>query len=230
MTWRAGRGTGPAFVGVDGCRGGWIAVTWDGEEDVRAQVGPHLAQLALCVASAPEADSLVAVDMPIGLLDAPAAGGRACDRAARALLGARARSVFSPPTRAALAAARFEDAPGISLQCWNIVPRIRELDAWITPALQARVVEAHPELAFARMAGAPMRHAKRSREGAVERRAWLARAGVPVPPRPRGAAEDDLLDACALAWTARRVALGSALRVPRAPPVDARGLRMEIWG
>ncbi len=44
----------------------------------------------------------------------------------------------------------------------------------------------------------------------------------------RVAAPDDLLDACAAAWTAGRVAKGAAERLPETPPTDARGLRMEI--
>jgi predicted RNase H-like nuclease len=39
---------------------------------------------------------IIAVDVPIGLLDAYEVGGRACDRAARKLLGVpRASSVFT---------------------------------------------------------------------------------------------------------------------------------------
>ena len=44
------------------------------------------------------------------------------------------------------------------------------------------------------------------------------------------AGEDDFLDACACAWTARRVLHGKAVRFPETdPPIDPRGLRMEIW-
>ena len=45
----------------------------------------------------------------------------------------------------------------------------------------------------------------------------------------RGAAPlDDFFDACAAAWTAARVARGRAQRLPAEPPVDERGLSMEI--
>ena len=44
-----------------------------------------------------------------------------------------------------------------------------------------------------------------------------------------GAQADDILDAFALCWTARRLAAGDAIRLPELPPHDARGLRMEIW-
>jgi predicted RNase H-like nuclease len=44
----------------------------------------------------------------------------------------------------------------------------------------------------------------------------------------RPAAPDDLLDAVAAAWTARRLVEGVAERLPAEPAVDRRGLRMEI--
>ena len=50
-----------------------------------------------------------------------------------------------------------------------------------------------------------------------------------LPERRRlGCAEDDLLDAFAALWTARRVARGVAEILPSEPPLDAFGLRMEM--
>jgi predicted RNase H-like nuclease len=74
----------------------------------------------------------------------------------------------------------------------------------------------HPELAFAALAGAPLTVTKHSPDGRAVRRALLAGAGirlpagrVPVPvPRP---AEDDVLDAAAVAWSAARIAAGTAV-------------------
>ena len=40
---------------------------------------------------------------------------------------------------------------------------------------------------------------------------------------------DDLNDAFAALWTARRILLGQAQRIPDEPDIDARGLRMEMW-
>ena len=210
-------------VGVDGCRGGWLAVPLEGGE---ATVHPTFADLLRA-----EPDATLAVDVPIGLLDEGRTGDRACDKEARRLLGwPRRASVFPPPLRHRLAQTRRP--PEMSVQSFNILPKIREVDALMTPALQARCVEAHPELAFATLAGRPMRHPKRRAEGNAERRRALAlvpgRPFARLPTVPRGAAMDDLLDACALAWTARRVAEGLSLRVPGPPPVDSRGLRMEI--
>ena len=51
---------------------------------------------------------VVAVDIPIGLLEEPITGGRECDKEARLMLGTpRRSSVFTPPTRAALASATW---------------------------------------------------------------------------------------------------------------------------
>jgi predicted RNase H-like nuclease len=234
-------------AGIDGCRGGWAVALVSASAPCATPQTVRLTMVAgfeEALALVPEA-RLVAVDMPIGLLDLPNAGGRDCDRAARALLGRRGSSVFSPPARPALAGVDYRDAQrrqgaGLSIQTWNIVPRIREVDAVMTPSLQGRVFEAHPELAFRTLAGADAPLARKaSPEGFGARMALLRQVfGAAMPDvleaRSRlGAARvglDDLADALVLADVARRAAAGAAFRVPPGePPVDACGLRMEIW-
>jgi predicted RNase H-like nuclease len=192
----------------------------------------------------------VGVDMPIGLPDAPPAGGRACEVEARALLGRpRASSIFSTPARAVLEATTYTEAcalnrarsvggRGISKQTWGIVPKLREVDAAMTSRRQRRVVEVHPELSFRAMnGGVTVAHSKASAAGALARVGLLhAHAGVSLADLERGAVAlgsgaklDDLLDAVAAAWSARRVAEGGALHLPAEPPRDAKGLRMELW-
>ena len=125
---------------------------------------------------------------------------------------------------------------GIPKQAFAIFWRILEVNWTLTPALQGRVFEVHPEVSFWALADRrPMEHAKNTADGYTERRSLLAdKLGVPIPTRAkarrlaRPAAPDDVLDAIAAAWTARRVAEGRAGRLPDDPPVDARGLRMEI--
>jgi predicted RNase H-like nuclease len=120
----------------------------------------------------------------------------------------------------------------LSKQLYNILDRIRAVDDVVTPRLQAQLFEACPELSFALMnGGAPMRHTKRTRDGQAERVAVMpAGLGVDVTPLvdrpPSGAARDDVLDALALAWTARRIDAGEGLRL--GGDVDDRGLRMEV--
>jgi predicted RNase H-like nuclease len=130
----------------------------------------------------------------------------------------------------------------VSRQAFGILPKIREVDRCMTPALQTRVYEAHPELAFRTLTGAPIADNKKTRMGHQAR--LHALAGLQEPPfgdlahtftqtcttfKRTHVAPDDLLDAYVLAWTARRIATGQAERLPPSPPVDRRELRMEIW-
>ena len=62
----------------------------------------------------PPYPDIVAVDVPIGLLDAYEIGGRECDRKARRDLEQRGSSVFVPPIRAVLNARCYEEACAVS--------------------------------------------------------------------------------------------------------------------
>lgn len=243
-------------VGVDGCPAGWIAVAVDLPEATSLSlVGGNLAGMTSASWSVavhptfaemravyPDAVA-IGVDMPIGLATE---GVRGCERIARGLLGARRSSVFTPPTRhlldliadvptyqAANRLARATFGFGLVVQAYNIYPKIREVDAALTPADQVIVREVHPELSFRAMCGRPCVSSKHTTQGGAERWAALrlhcAWLRDPDPPRPpRGATSDDLLDAMAAAWTAHRIATGQAIRIPEEPVYDARGLRMEM--
>jgi predicted RNase H-like nuclease len=76
-----------------------------------------------------------------------------------------------------------------------------------------RLYEVHPELAFAALAGAPIPESKHTSAGLAIRRELLTQAGLALPARVPGAAENDLLDAAAVAWSARRIAVGQAVTV-----------------
>lgn len=221
-------------AGVDGCRGGWLMV--------RRYVDRGTADFVIAERwrDLPEAD-MIAVDMPIGL---PDSGMRGCDQLARNRLGPRGMSIFMGLRRpllefrdyAAANAWAKEDGAGLSKQAWNILPKIRELDHIITPAMQAHIREAHPELAFLTLNGAPLDHSKKSIEGLKQRSDLLREHGFGRIRNWLGilstahAVEDDLLDACALALTAERILDGRGIRLPETdPPRDANGLRMEIW-
>jgi predicted RNase H-like nuclease len=177
------------------------------------------------------------IDMPIGL---PETGYRACDLAARRMLGRACSRVFLGARRPLLAHAgdyaaanawAKSDGKGLSIECFHILKKIAEVDTFITPDAQDRVQEAHPELVFQRMNGGEALSPKHRPEGLRQRRALLAAAGFDVLDRwiaslrGSGAGVDDLFDACALACAAR--APGGKVLCP--PEIDARGLRMEIW-
>lgn len=95
------------------------------------------------------------------------------------------------------------------------------------------VIEVHPEVCFATLAGHPLAHPKRSWAGAEERRRLLASAGILVLAETGVAGEragvDDVLDAAAASWTARRHAEGSATCHPETPEQFDDGPVAAIW-
>lgn len=186
--------------------------------------------------------AVVAVDMPIGLAEQ---GRRACDLAARACLPpGRKSSVFATPARGVLGQPDYAAANawskatcgvGLSKQAWYLTPKIAELDAALTPALQAKIHEAHPELAFHRLSGGKALPPKRKPEGKEARRTLLSAAGfvrldswLSAFPRAQVQA-DDLLDAAVLLLTAQRIVQGTARRLPEDLERDACDLDMAIW-
>jgi predicted RNase H-like nuclease len=200
------------LAGVDGCRAGWVVAS-----DAGVVVLPTFGHIVA------RRFDLVLIDVPIGLLDkAP----RPCDLEARSVIGARRSSVFPAPSRRLLRARRY--ARQCSVQLWNILEKIREVDADMTPALQRRIREAHPEVSFALLNGGPLRYPKKRPEGEAERRLLLRPLFGELPPVP-GAARDDVLDAHVLLWSARRLDRGEA-RMLGSGERDARGLRCEIVG
>ncbi len=183
--------------------------------------------------------AMTAVDMPIGL---PDGGPRHCDAAARALLPPERRSsVFLHLRRPLLGFASYREAnawgktdgKGLAKQAWFLLPRITDIDSWITPARQRRVRESHPELVFFVLNDRKPLPKKTSPEGLAMRRGVLLRHGLNhidalADTLDRKKAKlDDLYDAAALAIAARRFTGGEGTCLDGGR--DARGLRMEIW-
>lgn len=223
-------------AGLDGCRSGWVMAT----VPLRA-TGPLRLELVddpRDIVRRLEAGILAAaaIDIPIGLAtSAP----RRCDIEARRLLGARRSSVFPAPARSVLGAESYDEACArsalacgkkISRQLFNILPKIEQVDALVTPQRQARLFEMCPELSFAVLTGAPMRANKRTALGRAERATALETVfgdikGLARRPLP-GTAPDDVFDALIGAWTARRYA--TQAHVQLGGEIDATGLRMEV--
>ena len=235
-------------AGVDGCPSGWAVVLRPiaGDSDPLFVLAPDFA----AVLAHPHAPAVIAVDMPIGLPDRVGAGGRGPEKAVRPLLGARQSSVFAVPSRAAVMTMDYREACAVAMatsdpsrkvakQCFHLFPKIREIDALMTPALEERVFEAHPELGFWRLNGGramalPKKVKSRpSPPGLAERAALLVRHGFAPAfleqPLPRGVGRDDLIDAAVLSLTATRIATGEGRSFPDAPERDGKGLRMAIW-
>lgn len=239
-------------AGVDGCRGGWLVVLRPLLDAGRARA-QMLKSFADVLEISPR-PSVIGVDMPIGLPECSGIGGRVADVEARANLGARQSAVFAVPSRAAVmqqdygraceVALETSDPPRkVSKQCFNLFGKIRQIDALMSPELQQRVFESHPELGFWALNGQhpldePKKVKSRPHEPGLELRRGLLQAdGYDARfLRDLGgfkasvAGPDDLLDAAVCASTAARIARGEAVRFPADPPIDSKGLRIEIWG
>jgi len=224
---------GMRAMGVDGCRAGWVGVVVGADGVERVLLAADIA--ALVAEAGPLAH--VAIDIPVGW-SGPTR--RAADLAARTRIGPRRASVFDAPHPAVLDAPDWAEANrrsraltgrGLSVQAWNLVPKIREVAAFL-PGSPAPLSEVHPEVVFAALAGAPLAHPKTTWAGVRARHRLLAAAGLEVPDDigPAGsAAVDDVLDAAAAAWTARRLAAGTAVPMPDPPERDAAGRPVAIW-
>ena len=224
------------IAGVDGCRSGWLMV------EARFDLSVAELRLAPNWHDLKSTARIVAVDMPIGL---SRDGVRQCEVEARTLIAPHGSRVFRTLPRESLkfAQEKWKEANqwsksqgfgGISKQIWNIRPKIKEIDRAIVPADQRRVLEAHPELAFARLNGGTALDSKHSAAGLAVRKRLLLRAGFTNLDewlqrlRGNGAKADDLYDACVLVLTARNHLRGEGKFVPRVEQRDSRGLRMAI--
>ncbi|MEM6414740.1 MAG: DUF429 domain-containing protein [Pseudomonadota bacterium] len=247
-------GKTPSFVGVDGCPSGWASVKFSdapqkGDATNTAAFETQVFETAEALMQYLRASACIAlIDMPIGLLEE---GKRACEKAARAALGPRRSSIFPAPRRPMLDFVSYEEANqwgkmqganaggGLSKQAWNILPKIKDLDAVITPTDQQWLGEGHPELAFTRIIGNPCRYPKRSLEGANEREDALRKNGIDplkviasfrkIIATKTLLADDDILDACVLALSASARFDGTAIHLTDGT-VDRCGLALEIWG
>jgi predicted RNase H-like nuclease len=218
-----------AVLGVDGWRGAWVGALLDGRSVTLLALPDVAAVLAV-----PDVE-LVAIDMPIGLSDD---GVRTCDVEARRRLPGAASSVFPAPVRPVLDATTYDEARttslaasgrSLSVQTFGLVPAIRSLDDALGDPPDPRVHEVHPELSFRALDGR-VTDRKASGSGLAQR----IRALEPVMDLLDALADDrvglpvvDALDACAAAWSARRLAHGRGECVGGGV-FDARGRPMRI--
>lgn len=162
----------PPGVGVDGCRGGWVAaILIDGHLRAMRRAGNFAGLLAAvdavldahphAGAHAPQAAAgepvPILVDMPMGLTWDGRRGLE--ERLRRELPVGRKSSVFPVPSRAVLDAVSYRDACDrnaaacgrrVTQQTWHILHKVRELDACLRADARARArcVESHPEACF----------------------------------------------------------------------------------
>ncbi|MCC5943188.1 MAG: DUF429 domain-containing protein, partial [Balneolaceae bacterium] len=156
-------------AGIDGCKAGWILITFDDDPEYKILRTEDELKQELTAAD------LTFIDMPIGLEDENYT--RKCDELLRKKLGADyASSVFSPPIRPALDAPSYVEASmqsyeytekKLTIQAWNITPKIRTLDRFLSdePELSKKVLESHPELLFMNLNGGMIYQKKNTKKG-----------------------------------------------------------------
>jgi predicted RNase H-like nuclease len=204
-------------AGVDGTKGGWVAVTLEDGRFASDQLLP----LETSFDELGDVD-VIAIDVPIGF------GPRDADAAARTFLKGAASTVFSTPSRELLERP-FGPGVGISAQGHALGPRI--LHVTRLAETDPRIHEVHPEVSFRAMnGGRALRYRKKSAGGALERVALLTREGIDLSRLTAAATAplDDVVDAAAAAWSAQRIARGEAQSLPDSrEPFDGRPV--VIW-
>lgn len=232
-------------IGVDGCKGGWLAAIKDDTGKVTLDVYPTIKELWQAQR---EAES-IAIDIPIGFrCCSDGSEERTCDKEARKALGQpRGSSVFVVPCREAIYAKTYDEASRINFECtgrnipvfsWGIMPKICEVDAFLQINEEARkgIMEIHPEVCFWGLAGKkPMKENKKKWDGMEERMGVL----FPFLPevkdlmlygmtRLKGKVlADDILDSLAALVTIDGGS-GSLFKLPGNPEIDSTGLPMSM--
>ena len=151
-------------AGVDGCKAGWVVVLRNVQT---REVNMRKVAKFEEIFRLSEEISVIAVDIPIGLLDERRAKGRECEELTRNKLthAHRKLSVFPSPIRKNLELARqlnFVDdkdmvnyfhvssVNSISRQAYSLLSKISEVDQYLLSNKNeiGRVIEVHPELSF----------------------------------------------------------------------------------
>jgi len=238
------------FLGVDGCRGGWLAVRLSLFGDWEVNLFRSFSHLW----DRHSAAALILVDIPIGLKQGSRAKSsgerqeRRCDKEARKLLGSRRAAVFRVPCRPAVYASSYDKALAknktltgkrIFKAAWNISGKIREVDELLVhhPEMRKSVRESHPELCFWSLNGCrPLKYPK-SRENGARERLDLLQSIYPASETilnqtlasysRKELKKDDILDALAAALTAR-LGFDNLSSLPPQPEIDSQGLPMEM--
>ena len=162
-------------LGVDGCRGGWVGALVDGDARAPGTGSPTSGRRSRCRWTRSPSTCRSACRP---------SGRRDCDLLAKAALGRAHSRVFLAPPRGVLSAGSYDEAGrlhreltgglGMSVQTWHLVPKIREVDA---VADDPRLVEVHPELSLAELAGTGPLVSKKTAAGRAARlavlRGWL---------------------------------------------------------
>ena len=227
------------YIGVDGCRGGWIAAMLD-HGDMRLRKYDDLPSL---IEEYPAFDAFL-IDMAIGLRNSTKEIRP--DDEAKKELGPRASTVFPIPSRDAVYAVGEENqklanirtlGKSLAKQSIAIIPKIREIDTFLNehPEYKNKILESHPEVDFARLNGAVLMSRKKEEPGPSQRIDVLSEfldkkglLGIYDKAKELHCNQDDLIDAICLAVTGALYAHGEYETIPAEPEADEKGLLKQL--
>jgi len=232
---------GYSCLGIDGCIGGWVAVSITNtgfEIKIIGSIGEAFLNHNSC--------DCVLVDMPIGLPDN--IDDVRPDGAVRAILKGKASSVFSTPCRQAVYENTYSEAnetnrqvleKGLSKQSYAICGKIKEIDQYLenNPQYKNRLLESHPELCFAKLNdGKPILENKHRPEGLSRRIELLSRYYERTEEILAYARNDnklkncldDVIDVLCLAVTGMLGLENGLISIPENPMLDKQGIIMQM--
>ena len=229
-------------VGIDGCRGGWVAVCLS-NRGFSVRVFNKIKDICN---EYKDTQSMI-IDIPIGLVDN--AEQVRPDAELRKSIKGKTSSVFNTPCRQAVYAKNYTAAiaenkkvldMSISPLSNAIIPKIREVDSFLqnNPKWKNRLVESHPEFAFTVLNGdKPILANKQTAAGASERLDVLSRyypdchnVVQEFKKIAKTSKVDDAIDALALAVMGAIGISKGFMSIPNVPQEDSAGLLMQIVG
>lgn len=229
------------YIGVDGCKGGWIAAIMD-HADFRVEKYDSIEAL---INRYPKFDAFL-IDMAIGLCER--ADQLRPDKEAKAELKSKASSVFPVPCRQAVYETTEEKqkeankcvlGKSLAKQSIAIIPKIRQVDEFLGshPEYKNVILESHPEIAFSRLNGQILLSRKKEFLGFSERSYILSEylgdskdllKKLWDRAKELGCAPDDVVDAACTAVTAAMKAHDMCETIPAEPEMDNAGLLMQM--
>lgn len=230
------------FIGIDGCKYGWFVVKIS-QESWEIELIKKINELKINF----DTTKKILIDIPIGLVDRHLKA-RQCDQEARQLLGKRASSIFTAPIREILGANNYKNAclinkeytaKKISLQTWNLIPKIKEIDNFLMKNKKYKTLfnESHPELVFWFLNNkSELKYSKKTNEGIDERLNILIKYyqnaieiyNYAIKKYLRkDVKKDDIIDAISLA-TIGFISNNYLKTIPSIPEIDSQGLEMKI--
>jgi len=216
------------IIGIDGCKSGWFSVWENQDKSIHSSVFSNLNELKNFFKN--ESQLILGIDMPVVLSEVIP---RQADQLARKLLSKKASSVFTAPTPEMLDQPNYEKASlvskrlfgkSMSLQSWYLFPKIKDVQTMIHHE-DMQIYEIHPELSFRAMNNEQViLESKKTHEGFALRNALLSMhfknfifEDIRNQHARKDVMDNDILDALAVLWSAKRIQSNQASYLPQAP-------------